>query len=226
MGFAILYLLPFFALLSLFFLVKTALLFLVQFPLTWCSSHFASYFEIQILHVSTFSNDFRVNSNLQKNEKKKKRGKKRTTNIARTKNEKPMWSSFLHASAILFSFVHVLVHLCVVNSTVNEWSDPVVVCSTSCEVTQTGKFCKHTRMLCEHILAWVRAKSRGFAPVSCVYCKPGLSLCPSPLPCLQQRCLCTSRTMGKSISTIQRSLRINTSYKFAAPRYQLPPMAL
>ena len=32
--------------------------------------------------------------------------------------------------------------------------------------------------------------------------------------------------MGESISTIQRSLRISTSYKFAAPRYRLPPMAL
>ena len=29
-------------------------------------------------------------------------------------------------------------------------------------------------MLCKHFFAWVRAKSRGFAPVSCVYCKPGL----------------------------------------------------
>ena len=34
------------------------------------------------------------------------------------------------------------------------------------------------------------------------------------------------RTMGESISTIQRSPRISTSYKFAAPRYRLPPMAL
>ena len=32
--------------------------------------------------------------------------------------------------------------------------------------------------------------------------------------------------MGENISTIQRSPRINTSYKFAAPRYRLPPMAL
>ena len=32
--------------------------------------------------------------------------------------------------------------------------------------------------------------------------------------------------MGESISTIQRSPRISTSYKFAAPRYRLPPMAL
>ena len=31
--------------------------------------------------------------------------------------------------------------------------------------------------------------------------------------------------MGESISTIQRSLRTSTSYKFAAPRYRLPPMA-
>ena len=89
-----------------------------------------------------------------------------------------MRSSFLHASAILFSSV--LVHLCVVNSTVNEWSDSVVVCATSCEVTQAGKFCKHTRMLCKHFYASIRAKSRGFAPVSCVYCKPGLR-CPGTL---------------------------------------------
>ena len=53
-----------------------------------------------------------------------------------------------------------------------------------------------------------------------------LSNCPSPLPRLQQRCLSTSCTMGESISTIQRSPRISTSYKFAVPRYQLPPMAL
>ena len=32
--------------------------------------------------------------------------------------------------------------------------------------------------------------------------------------------------MGESMSTIQRSPRISTSYKFAAPRYRLPPMAL
>ena len=32
--------------------------------------------------------------------------------------------------------------------------------------------------------------------------------------------------MGESISTIQRSPLISTSYKFAAPRYRLPPMAL
>ena len=52
------------------------------------------------------------------------------------------------------------------------------------------------------------------------------SLCPSPLPRFQQRCLCTSRTMGESISTIQRSPQISMSYKFAAPRNRLPPMAL
>ena len=49
---------------------------------------------------------------------------------------------------------------------------------------------------------------------------------PSPLPRFQQRCLCTSRTMGESISTIQRSPRISTLYKFAAFRYRLPLMAL
>ena len=53
-----------------------------------------------------------------------------------------------------------------------------------------------------------------------------LSLCPSPLPRFEQRCFCTSRTMGESISTIQRSPRISTSYKFSAPRCRLPPMAL
>ena len=36
----------------------------------------------------------------------------------------------------------------------------------------------------------------------------------------------SSRTIGESICTIQRSPRISTSYKFAAPRYRLPPMAL
>ena len=91
---------------------------IVQFLRTWCSNHFISYFEIEVSHVSKFFNHFRGNSNLQKNEKKKKRGKKRTANKATDKNEKPMRSSFLHASAILFSSV--LVHLRVVNSTVNE----------------------------------------------------------------------------------------------------------
>ena len=52
------------------------------------------------------------------------------------------------------------------------------------------------------------------------------SLCPSPLPRFQQRCLCTSPTMGESTSTIQRSPRISTSHKFAAPRCRLPPMVL
>ena len=32
--------------------------------------------------------------------------------------------------------------------------------------------------------------------------------------------------MGESRRTIQRSPRISTKYKFAAPRYQMPPMAL
>ena len=124
---------------------------IVQFPRTWCSNHFVSYFEIQILHVSKFFNDFRGNRNLQKMRKKEKEERKEAQTKQRTKSEKPMRSSFLHASAILFSSV--LVHLCVVNSTVNEWSDSLVVCATSCEVTQTGKFCKHTRMLCEHFFA-------------------------------------------------------------------------
>ena len=117
---------------------------IVQFPQTWCSNHFVSYFEIQLLHVSKLFNHFRGNSNLQKNEKRKKEERRESQTKQRTKNEKPMRSSFLHASAILFSSV--LVHLCVVNSTVNEWSDPLVVCSTSCEVTQTGKFCKRTHL--------------------------------------------------------------------------------
>ena len=34
-----------------------------------------------------------------------------------------------------------------------------------------------------------------------------------------------SRTMGESISTIQRCPRLSTSYKFTAPRYRLLPMA-
>ena len=144
---------------------------IVQFSRTWCSYHFVSYFEIQILHVSKYFNDFRGNRNLQKMRKKEKEERKEAQTKQRRGNEKSMRPSFLHASAILFSSV--LVHLCVVNSTVNEWSDSVVVCATSCEVTQAGKFCKHTRMLCKHFFAWVRAKSRGFAPISCVYCKPG-----------------------------------------------------
>ena len=75
-------------------------------------------------------------------EKEKKEERREPQTKQRTKNEKPMRSFFLHASAILFSSV--LVHLCVVNSTINEWSDSLVVCATSCEVTQRGKFCKHT----------------------------------------------------------------------------------
>ena len=46
------------------------------------------------------------------------------------------------------------------------------------------------------------------------------SLCPPPLPRFQERCLCTSRTMGESISTIQRSPRISTSSPI-----NLPPLA-
>ena len=64
-------------------------------------------------------------------------------------------------------------------------------------------------------------KDRSVVPLS-----QRLSLCPSPLPRIQQRCLCRSRTMGESISTIQLSPRISTSYKFAASPYRLPPMAL
>ena len=174
MGFAILHLLPFLHFFRCFSGQNGSfVLQIVQFSWTWCSNHFVSYFEIQILHVSKFFNDFRGNRNLQKMRKKEKEERKEAQTKQRTKNEKPMRPSFLHASAILFSSV--LVHLCVVNSTVNEWSDSVVVCATSCEVTQTGKFCKHTRMLCKHFFAWVRAKSRGFAPVSCVYCKPGFT---------------------------------------------------
>ena len=146
---------------------------IVQFPRTWCSNHFVSYFEIQILHLSKFFNHFRGKSNLQKNEKRKREERREPQTKQRTKT-KPMRSSILHASAILFSSV--LVHLCVVNSTVNEWSDSLVVCVTSCGVMQTGKFCKHTRVLCEHFFAWVHAKSRGLAPVSCVYCKPGFNI--------------------------------------------------
>ena len=133
---------------------------IVQFLRTWCSNHFVSYFEIQISHGSKFFNHFRGNSNLQKMRKRNKEERREPQTKQRTKNEKPMRSSFLHASAILFSSV--LVHLRVVNSTVNEWSDSLVVCATSCEVTQTGKFCKHTRMVCKHFFAWVRAASHPF----------------------------------------------------------------
>ena len=88
---------------------------IVQFPRTWCSNHFVSYFEIQILHVSKFFNHFRGNSNLQKMRKRKKEEfeRREPQTKQRTKNEKPIRSFFLHASAILISFV--LVHLCVVN---------------------------------------------------------------------------------------------------------------
>ena len=55
---------------------------IVQFLRTWCSNHFVSYLEIQVLHVSKFFNHSRGNSNLQKNEKKIKRGKKGATNKA------------------------------------------------------------------------------------------------------------------------------------------------
>ena len=57
----------------------------------------------------------------------------------------------------------------------------------------------------------------------------------SPLPPPpSQTEVCSMITMGESIHTsktvvfftIQRSPRISTSYKFAAPRYRLPPMAL
>ena len=67
-------------------------------------------------------------------EKEKKEERREPQTKQRTKNEKPMRSFFLLTSAILFSSV--LVHLCVVNSTINEWSDSLVVCATSCEVTQ------------------------------------------------------------------------------------------
>ena len=138
MGFAILHLLPFFALLSLFFWSKRLfVLQIVQFSRTWCSNHFVSYFEIQILHVSKFFNDFRGNRNLQKMRKNEKEERKEAQTKQRTKNEKPMRPSFLHASAILLSSV--LVHLCVVNSTVNEWSDSVVVCATIVRVAKSRR---------------------------------------------------------------------------------------
>ena len=60
----------------------------VQFPRTWCSNHFVSCFEIQILHVSKFFNDFRGNWNLQKMRKKKeKEERKEAQTKQRTKNE-------------------------------------------------------------------------------------------------------------------------------------------
>ena len=83
--------------------------------------------------------------------KKRIREKKGSTNKATDEKRKTNAIFLLHASAILFSSV--LVHLCVVNSTVNEWSDSLVACATSCEVTQTGKFCEHTRMLCKYFFA-------------------------------------------------------------------------
>ena len=68
---------------------------IVQFPRTWCSNHFVSDFEIQILNGSKFFNHFRGNSNLQKHKKKKKkepqtkRGKNaRSTNKATDEKRK------------------------------------------------------------------------------------------------------------------------------------------
>ena len=63
--------------------------------------------------------------------KKRKEKKQKQSNGRKLKTQCDL--PFLHASAILFSSVPV--HLCVVNSTVNEWSDSLVVCATSCEVT-------------------------------------------------------------------------------------------
>ena len=76
---------------------------IVQFSRTWCSNHFVSYFEIQILHVSKFFNDFRGNRNLQKNEQKRKRGKKRSTNKATDKKRK-INATFLFACQRHFVF--------------------------------------------------------------------------------------------------------------------------
>ena len=76
---------------------------IVQFSRTWCSYHFVSYFEIQILHVSKFFNDFRGNRNLQKNEKKRKRGKKRSTNKA-TDEKRKTNAPFLFACQRHFVF--------------------------------------------------------------------------------------------------------------------------
>ena len=62
---------------------------IVHFSRTWCPNHFVSYFEIQILHVSKFFNDFRGNRNLQKMRKKKKRKEKKhkQSNGQKTKNQ-------------------------------------------------------------------------------------------------------------------------------------------
>ena len=76
---------------------------IVQFSRTWCSYHFVSYFEIQILHVSKYFNDFRGNRNLQKNEKKRKRGKKRSTNKA-TDEKRKINATFLFACQRHFVF--------------------------------------------------------------------------------------------------------------------------
>ena len=40
----------------------------VEFPQTWCSNHFVSYFEIQILNVSKFFSHFRGNREVLQNE--------------------------------------------------------------------------------------------------------------------------------------------------------------
>ena len=67
----------------------TFVLQIIQFSRTWCSYHFVSYFQIQILHMSKFFNDFRGNRNLQKNEKKEKdeRKKHKQSNGRKTKNQ-------------------------------------------------------------------------------------------------------------------------------------------
>ena len=115
------------------------------------------------------------------------------------------------------------------------------VCSTMGESIGPSSFHNPTLTVNKHLLQTYRSSLSAAVHTVQVSVEPRLSkalkdrsvmplsrrsICPSPLPRLQQRCLCTPRTMGESISTIQRSPRISTSYKFAAPRYRLPPIAL
>ena len=86
---------------------------------------------------------------------KEKRGKKGTSNKA-TDEKRKTNAIFLFAYQRHFVFFRTGTLVC---CTINEWSNSLMVCTTSCEVTQRGKFCQHTRMLCKHFFAWVRAKS-------------------------------------------------------------------
>ena len=124
---------------------------IVQFLRTWCSKHFVSYFEIQVLHVSKFFNHFRGNSNLQKMRKRKKRGKKGTTNKA-TDEKRKTNAIFLFAYQRHFVFFRTGTLVCC------KFYDKRVVglfggLRDESRSHAERKFCKHTRMLCKHFFA-------------------------------------------------------------------------